>query len=80
MIIKPVTIPISNIPSGGQYYTLGTFSGTDRRSTAGQPYPVTTPVYVPDMVAGDYLELWVSCAGTSEIVTVQDVSWYTDTK
>jgi len=53
---------------------------TVRCSTAGQPYPITTSFYVPDMVAGDYLELWVSCATASEIIIVQDVSWLLDTK
>jgi hypothetical protein len=60
--------------------TLGLFGQmTVRCATASEAYPVSTPVYVPDVVATDYFEIWVTNSGTGNVI-VQDVSWMFDSK
>jgi hypothetical protein len=57
------------------------FGETDLRiSTAFQPFQFSTVIYVPDMVKNDYLELYVTSSASGDIVTFQDIQWFTNTQ
>jgi hypothetical protein len=44
-------------------------------------YPISTTVYLEEVTANDYFELWVTTNGTNgDTVIVQDVSWLIDSK
>ncbi|MFH0894698.1 MAG: hypothetical protein V2A54_09700 [Bacteroidota bacterium] len=47
---------------------------------ANQPFQFATVLYVDDVGPGDYFELYCTSQNNSDIVTFQDVQWYTDTK
>jgi hypothetical protein len=60
---------------------LGVFGQmTVRCTVSGVSYPVTTNVYLSDVTAGDYFEIWVTSSNNGDLVTVQDVAWLTDSK
>lgn len=73
------TISISIIKNG---VTTTRYGETDLRlTTANQPYQFTTVIYLPDIGPGDFFELWAASITTStEVVTFQDVQWFTETK
>jgi hypothetical protein len=59
---------------------LGLFGQmTCRISTASVPFTISTNVYLPDVTATDYYEVWVTNSGTGNVV-VQDLSWLIDSK
>lgn len=59
---------------------LGLFGQmTVRVTVQSQPFPISTPAYIPDVVLGDYFEIWVTNSGTGNVI-VQDVSWLIDSK
>ena len=62
--------------------TSGTrYGDTDLRVTiANQPFQFSTVIYVPDMNKNDYLELYVTSGNSGDVVTFQDIQWFTDTQ
>lgn len=57
------------------------YGETDLRITVGnQPFQFSTVVYVPNLGANDYLELGVTSANNNDIVTFQDIQWFTNTQ
>jgi hypothetical protein len=61
--------------------TLVRYGETDLRVTvANQPFQFSTVIYVPDLVKTDYLEIAVKTANSGDVVTFQDVQWYTNAK
>lgn len=53
---------------------------TLRVTVSNQPFQFSTVIYVSDIKKNDYLELWVTSASNGDVVTFQDIQWYTDTK
>lgn len=53
---------------------------TVRTTTSGQPYPFGLIAYIPDMVAGSYIEIFVSTPNSSDQVIIQDLTIYADSK
>jgi len=51
-----------------------------RIQAADQPYQFSTVIYVQDMVANDYLELYVTSTNSGDNVTFKDVHWFIDTQ
>lgn len=51
-----------------------------RVTTANQPFQFSTVIYIPDLSKNDFLELFVNSASSSDIVTFQDVYWFTNTQ
>jgi len=51
-----------------------------RITVANQPFQFSTVIYVSDIKKNDYLELWVTSANNGDVVTFQDIQWYTETK
>jgi hypothetical protein len=62
--------------------TSGTrFGDTDLRVTvSNQPFQFSTVIYVPDMARNDYLELFVTSSSNNDVVTFQDIQWFTNTQ
>jgi hypothetical protein len=57
------------------------YGDTDLRITASnQPFQFSTVIYVPDMQKNDYLELFVTSGNNGDIVTFQDIQWFTSTQ
>jgi len=53
---------------------------TVRCAASGAFYPIAVPITIPNITAGDYLEIWLTSSTNGDIVTVGDVSWLTNTK
>jgi hypothetical protein len=51
-----------------------------RVTTANQPFQFATVIYIDDVGPGDYFELYCTSLNSGDIVTFQDVQWFTDTK
>jgi hypothetical protein len=61
--------------------TLVRYGETDLRITvANQPFQFSTIIYIPDLVKNDYLEVAVKATTSGDVVTFQDVQWFTNTK
>lgn len=59
---------------------LGLFGQmTVRITAANEAFAVSTCVYLSDVTANDFFEIWVTNSGTGNVV-VQDVAWLTDSK
>jgi len=57
------------------------YGDTDLRITiANQPFQFSTVIYVPDLSKNDYLELFATSANSGDIVTFQDIQWFTTTQ
>jgi hypothetical protein len=57
------------------------FGETDLRiTTANVPFQFSTVIYLPNIVKNDYLELWVTSVSSGDVVTFQDVQWFTNTQ
>jgi len=48
---------------------------TVRTATSGQPYVFSFIAYIPDVVATDYFEIWVTSPTSGDVITVQDINW-----
>ncbi len=48
--------------------------------TANQPFQFSTVIYIPDLEKNDFLELFVTSSNSSDIITFQDVHWFTNTQ
>ena len=48
-------------------------------SNANQSFPWSTNVYVENMDKTDYLELWITSASSGDVLTIDDLNWYTST-
>jgi hypothetical protein len=67
-----------------QYSSGGVFKGCFGQmtcivvgTTATTPTPISTNVYIPDAVAGDYFEIHLAKAtNAGETLTLQDLNWY----
>jgi len=54
---------------------------TTKCFNSGEPYGLSANGTIPGFfTAGDYLELYVSAPSNGDVVTVQKVNWYTDSK
>jgi hypothetical protein len=61
--------------------TTTRYGETDLRITIqNQPFQYSTVVYIPDMKPGDYLELYVTSNTNGDVVTFQDLQWFTNTQ
>jgi hypothetical protein len=61
--------------------TATRYGETDLRiTTANQPFQFSTVIYVPDVHKYDYLELYVTSSAGSDVVTFQDIQWFTNTQ
>jgi hypothetical protein len=61
--------------------TTTRYGETDLRVTvASQPFQFSTVIYIPDIKKNDYLELWTTSANSGDVVTFQDIQWYTNTQ
>ena len=61
--------------------TTTRYGETDLRVTiANQPFQFSTVIYIPDIKKNDYLELWATSANNGDIVTFQDIQWFTNTQ
>ncbi|MEI6852380.1 MAG: hypothetical protein WCL06_06035 [Bacteroidota bacterium] len=61
--------------------TTTRYGETDLRIMAGnQPMQFSTVIYVPDIKKNDYLELYVTSSSNGDVVTFQDVQWFTNTQ
>ena len=60
---------------------LGLFGQmTVRCETGGQPYPVSTVVYLPDASAGDFYEIWITANNNGNNVILQDLAWFANSQ
>lgn len=71
-------IDIAIVKNGNSAVKYGQM--TCRVTAQNVPFAVSTPVYVSDMAPGEYLELWVASGNAGDVIIVQDVSWYTETR
>lgn len=53
---------------------------TIRITAAAQPFQFSTVVYIEDVSTTDYFEFYVNSTTSGDIVTVQDLNWYVDSK
>jgi hypothetical protein len=51
-----------------------------RVASADQPYQFSTVVYLPDVGATDYFEVWCTSSTNGDVVTFQDINWFADTQ
>jgi hypothetical protein len=51
-----------------------------RVTVANQPFQFSTVIYVDDVGPGDYFEFYSSSLNSGDIVTFQDVQWFTESK
>lgn len=51
-----------------------------RITTANQPFQFSTVIYLEEVDAGDYFELYVSSLNSSDYVRVQDINWFVNTQ
>jgi hypothetical protein len=51
-----------------------------RVTTSNQPFQFSTVIYIPDIEKGDFFELFVNSNNNGDIVTFQDVHWFTNTQ
>jgi len=51
-----------------------------RITIQNQPFQFSTVVYIPGLKQGDYLELYVTSNTSGDVVTFQDVQWFTNTQ
>jgi hypothetical protein len=61
---------------------MGTKYGeTDLRVTnSNQPFQFSTVIYIPSVKKNDFLELYVTSSSSNDVVTFQDVQWFTNTQ
>lgn len=72
------TISIGIVKNGATGTRYG--ETTLRITTSNQPFQFSTVVYLPDIAAADYFEIFCTSASSGDIVTFQDVLWLTNTK
>ena len=53
---------------------------TVRTTTANQPFMFTVVAYIDDVNKGDYFELHLTSSSNGDIVTVEDINWYTSSR
>jgi hypothetical protein len=51
-----------------------------RVTTSNQPFQFSTVIYIPDIEKGDYFEVFATSNSNGDIVTFQDVHWFTNTQ
>ncbi|MDP2234819.1 MAG: hypothetical protein Q8J88_00170 [Bacteroidales bacterium] len=61
--------------------TTTRYGETDLRITvSNQPFQFSTVVFIPDIIKGDYLELYATSSQGGNNITFQDIQWFTNTK
>jgi hypothetical protein len=61
--------------------TTTRYGETDLRiTTASQPFQFSTVIFIPAMAKNDYLELYCTSSNSADIVTFQDIQWFTNTQ
>ncbi|MCX6248175.1 MAG: hypothetical protein NTW10_10595 [Bacteroidetes bacterium] len=75
---NPRTVGICIVKNG----VTGTHYGETqlRVVNANQPYQFSTVVYLPDAGPADYFEVWCTSSTNGDVLTFQDVNWFTDTQ
>jgi hypothetical protein len=53
---------------------------TVRCAVANQPYAFSLCAYIPDMAETDYIEIWATSSTNGDIIILQDLSMYADSK
>jgi hypothetical protein len=72
------TISIGIVKNGN---TAVIYGETELRVTnANQPFQFATTIYLTDIGPDDYFELYATSAHNGDVVTFQDVQWFTETK
>lgn len=72
------TISIAIVKNG---VTATRYGETDLRvKNANQPEVFATTIYIDDIGPNDYFELYLTSANSGDIVTFQDVQWFTENK
>ena len=51
-----------------------------RIATSGAPYQFSSVIYLPNIIKNDYLELYVTSSSSGDLVTFNDVQWFTNTQ
>ncbi len=61
--------------------TTTRYGETDVRITIqNQPWQFSTVIYIPDVLKGDYLELYATSSRSGDLITFQDIQWFTNTQ
>lgn len=53
---------------------------TLRVTTANQPFQFSFVVYLEDMAAGDYFEIYYTSANNGDVIKIQDIQWLVNTQ
>ena len=53
---------------------------TLRITTANQPFQFSFVVFLEDIVAGDYFEVYYTSAGSGDVIKIQDIQWLATTQ
>jgi hypothetical protein len=72
------TVSIGLVKNGNSATRIGE---TDLRvTTANQPFQFSTVVYLSDIGPNDYFELYCTSSASNDVITFQDIQWFTETK
>ena len=72
------TVSIGLVKNGNSATRIGE---TDLRvTTANQPFQFSTVVYLSDIGPNDYFELFCTSSASNDVITFQDIQWFTETK
>ncbi len=71
-------ISIGIVKNGGATTRYG--ETTLRITTANQPFQFSFVVFLEDIVAGDYFEVYYTSAGSGDVIKIQDIQWLATTQ
>jgi hypothetical protein len=72
------TISLGIVKKGASGVRYG--ETTIRTGTQNTPTLFSTIVYLGDIAPGDWFEIYISSTSVNDIVTIQDLQWFADTK
>jgi hypothetical protein len=71
------TLNIAIVKNGNSAVRFG--ETTARTTTANQSFQFSTNAYLANVSPSDYFEVWVTSTTSADVVTIDDLNWFTDT-
>jgi hypothetical protein len=71
------TLNIALVKNGNSAVRFG--ETTARTTTANQSFQFSTNAYLSNISQNDYFEVWVTSTNAADVVTIDDLNWFTDT-
>ena len=72
-------INIAIVKNGNSSVRYGETTIRIPTNNASQSFQWSTNVYVENTDKNDYLEIWITSASSGDVLTIDDLNWYTST-